>query len=89
MNWTLLGGSLAAVLALAGIAWALGLGGVEPLDEAGARAMAEQLVPGFVAASVTLDQDGGAIVVGTNGDGVTLRRHGARWVHAVEPAARG
>lgn len=79
MNWPLFLGSLAAILALSGAAWALGLGGAEIADEAEARAHAEALLSGFEASRATLTADG-AEVTGADGRRVRLRRLGARFV---------
>jgi alkylated DNA nucleotide flippase Atl1 len=60
MNWWLVGGSLAAVLALAGIARLLGLGGAQRLVTGNdAIQLAEALVSGF---------EGKAGIVATNGE---------------------
>lgn len=80
MMWVQLGGSLAAVLALAGVAWLLGLGGGE-LTEADAVASAEAERPGFRAAGATLRGDGrSATVRSDDGRTVSVRVHGARLV---------
>jgi hypothetical protein len=81
MNWALLAGSLGGVLFLAGVAWALGLGGAELADEQDAMRIAEAELPGFVAVSAKLADDRqSAIVTGADGVQVRLRRHGARFV---------
>jgi hypothetical protein len=81
MNWLLLAGSLAGVLALAGAAWWLGLGEAELADEAEAMRIAEAEVPGFRAVSAELAEDRrGGVVIGDSGERVRLRRHGARFV---------
>lgn len=81
MNWWLLAGSLAGVLALTGVAWLLGLGGAELTDEAEAMAIAEAELPEFEAVSAEVGEDRmSAIVVGADGSRVTIRRHGARFV---------
>lgn len=78
MNWTLLGGSLAAVLALAGIAAWLKLGG-DPLTEADALDAAGDMLPGFVPEAVLLGSDGAAALVrGCGGRVALIKRHGAQ-----------
>jgi hypothetical protein len=79
MNWVLLVGSLAAVLALAGIAHWMGLGGDERLDQETAEDLvAEQ---GFVATETVLDRAGMAALARDADDRVMLvRRHGAHFV---------
>lgn len=80
MNLWLAAGSLAAVLALAGIAWALRLGGSAPLaDDRAVIAMAEAMVSGFEGVSARRLDDGTAIVVGIDGSSVTLEPMGARF----------
>jgi hypothetical protein len=81
MNWWLLAGSLAGVLALTGVAWILGLGGAELHDEAEAMRIAEAELPGFVAAAAALAADRqSAVVTGADGGEIRLRRHGAQFV---------
>lgn len=78
MNWTLLGGSLVAVLALAGIAAWLKLGG-DPLTKADALDAAGDMLPGFVPEAVLLGSDGAAALVRGRGGRVALvKRHGAQ-----------
>lgn len=79
MNWMLLVGSLAAVLALAGIAHWLGLGGDARLDQQEADDLvAEQ---GFDAIETVLDRAGMAALARDAHDRVMLvRRHGAHFV---------
>lgn len=78
MNWTLLGGSLVAVLALAGIAAWLKLGG-DPLDEAAAIDAAGDMLPGFVPEVALLGEDGeAALVRGRKGRVALVKRHGAQ-----------
>ncbi|WP_448659473.1 hypothetical protein ACPVPU_03170 [Sphingomonas sp. CJ99] len=78
MNGLLLAGSLVAVLALAGIARALGLGRIAPLTAAEAGRIAGERVIGFRPGTVVLATDGNAaLVMDRNGDGaVAVRRHG-------------
>ena len=79
-------GSLAGVLALAGAAWALGLGGASLADDADARDTAEALIPGFEAVSVDLTPGhDAAIVTGADGAKVRLTRLGAHFI--AEPVA--
>ena len=74
-----LGGSLAAILALAGIAWALRLG--EPLridDPNHAKALAREADTAFAPAEAAVCEEGGAaIVADAAGRIMVLRRHGA------------
>ncbi|WP_375392136.1 hypothetical protein [uncultured Sphingomonas sp.] len=97
MNWVSLAASLAAVLALAGVAWALRLGRdariASPEEAADA---AEAALAGFEARDVVLGADGaGALAVGADGRLAAVKRHGARaavrevrWA-AVRPTADG
>lgn len=79
MNWALLGGSLAAVLALAGIAWALGLGGGGIADEGEAKVAAEDALSGFAALDAVVAEDGkAALVTGVDGSVALLKLHGAQ-----------
>lgn len=81
MNWLLIAGSLAGVLALTGIAWALGLGGAELADEDEAMRIAEAELPGFVAVSAEVSPDRqSAAVAGADGARVRVRRHGAQFI---------
>lgn len=81
MNWTLLAGSLAGVLGLAAVAKLLGLGGGELASEKDAMAIAEAELPGFVAVSAELAEDRqSAVVRGSDGSDLHLRRHGAQFV---------
>ena len=82
MNWTLLGGSLVAVLALAGIAAWLKLGG-DPLDEAVALDAAGDMLPGFVPEAVLLGSNGAAALVRGRGGRVALVK-----VHGAQAAVR-
>ena len=97
MNWLQLGGSLAAILILAGIAWALRLGGEGTLkNPEEAAAAAEAALAGFEARDVVLGADGaGALAVGADGRLAAVKRHGARpavrevsWA-AVRPTPQG
>lgn len=76
------GGSLIAILALAGLARWLGLGrDVRIADAADAIARAEDAVPGFAGTEVAIDRAGIAALV-RNGAGqvMLVRRHGAQFV---------
>jgi hypothetical protein len=80
MKWPVLGGSLAAILVLAGICWALKLGRVEriasPEDAADA---ADQSLPGFDTVGAVVGADGsGALAVADDGRVAVMKRHGAR-----------
>jgi hypothetical protein len=80
MNWALLAGSLAAVLALGWLAHALRLGGDARIgDEAAARTIAAQ--HHFDAADVIVDRAGtGALARDGTGGFLLIRRHGAHFV---------
>jgi hypothetical protein len=79
----LVAGSLAGVLALAGIAWALGLGGGRIAGETEARRLAEEGLAGFAAERALVSSDGrAAIVRGEDGSLALLK------VHGVHVAAR-
>lgn len=80
MNWLVLAGSLAAILALAGVAWALRLGRDARIDSPEeAAAAAETALAGFAAANVVLGSDGaGALAVGEDGRLAAIKLHGAR-----------
>lgn len=84
MAWQL-GGSLLAILALAGAAWALRLGRDAPIaSPEDAAAAAEAALAGFEATDVVLGADGaGALAVGADGRLAAVKRHGAR--AAVRP----
>ncbi|GAA0736941.1 hypothetical protein [Sphingomonas japonica] len=79
MNWTLLVGSLGAILALAGTARWLGLGGIAIADDAQAIAAAQAAVAGFEAIAAQVDREGrAALVEGADGSAVVLKAAGAR-----------
>lgn len=78
MNWIQLGGSIAAILVLAGIARALRLGESRITDPEAARRFAEEILAGFDAGPALVSQDGGAAIVAGNGTIAVLKRHGAR-----------
>lgn len=79
MSWALLGASLAAVLALSGVAWLLGLGRVAALDAQQAAAEAARLELG-AARDVFLSTDGAAAIVQAEHGVALVRRHGAQLV---------
>ncbi len=79
MNWVQLCGSIVAILFLAGLAWALGLGGAEIADEAEAMRAAEDALSGFEALSATVSTDRRtAMVRGRDGSVAALKLHGAQ-----------
>ncbi|MGP1351784.1 MAG: hypothetical protein ACTS1Z_00535 [Parasphingopyxis sp.] len=79
MNLTVLIGSLAAVFALAAIAWLLGMGRTPRIaDTAQAERLARDAHSGFVPEGAAVSRDGkAALVAGRDGDFVLLREHGA------------
>ena len=79
MNWVLLGGSLVAVLLLAGVAKAMGLGGDVRLDHDAARRIAEN--EGFLPVDLITDRAGiAAIARDAAGQHMLIRRHGVNFV---------
>jgi len=79
MNWMLLGGSLVAIFALAGVARWLDLGGDARIDRDEAVRMAEE--QGFTVADVALDRAGLAALMRDDvGNFMLVRRHGAHFV---------
>ncbi|MFN3943360.1 MAG: hypothetical protein ACK4K7_00355 [Allosphingosinicella sp.] len=79
MKLALLAGSLVAVLALAAVAWLLGLGGGAIGDEAEAMRIAEEDLGGFRAERAFLSADGtAALVLGAGGAAAVLKQHGTR-----------
>jgi hypothetical protein len=79
MNWALLGGSLAAVLGIAAIAWLLRLGGGAITGPEEARRIAEEMLSGFDAGEALVGADGrAALVHGRDGSVALLKQHGAR-----------
>ena len=83
--------SLAAVLALAGLARWLGLGrDVRIRDEDHARALANEAVFGFDAVDLVLDRAGiGALLKADDGRQMVLRRHGAQFVGRILDSTSG
>ena len=77
-----LGVSLLSILALAGLAKLLNLGGdLRIRDEDHARALAQEAVSGFVATDIVIDRAGmGALLKDAAGRQMLLRRHGAAFV---------
>jgi hypothetical protein len=80
VNLALLGGSLAAVLFVAWLVRRLGLGAPTPLDEAGARRVAEETFIGQRFGAVLLDRKGTAALVDGRGAIALVRAHGDKWV---------
>ena len=81
MNWISLAGSLAAVFIVAWLVRGLGLGRAAPLDEAGARRIADETFIGHRFGAVALDRDGrAALVEGSAGEIALVRVHGDKWV---------
>ena len=83
MNWLVFGGSLAAVLALGGVAAWLKLGGVDRSlgDAAEAMRAAEDALSGFDAIAAAVGADGrAALVIGAEARVAVLKAHGARVV---------
>lgn len=79
MNWTLLVGSLVAVLLLAWAAKAMGLGGDIRLTRADALRIASD--EGFDPADIIIDRAGiAAIVRDARGRHMLIRRHGVNFV---------
>ena len=81
MNWIVFAGSLAAILVLGGVAWALRLGGAERSFLAPEEALdaAEQAIAGFVGISAAVGGDGrAALAYGEQARIVVLKTHGAR-----------
>ena len=80
MNWYVLGGSLAAILALAGAAWGLRLGrDVRIASPEEAADAADHALAGFVTANAVVGADGaGALAIGEDGRVAVMKRHGAR-----------
>ena len=76
--WLQLGGSLAAILVLAGIARMLKLGESTIADEATARRFAEDALVGFTAGPALVSPNGNAALVAGNGALALIKRHGAQ-----------
>ena len=83
MNWLGLLGSFAGVLALAAVAWWLGLGRAEPLTREEVAERAQFEFGPFVVRQVFVDREGlTAAVFGDNGRLVLFKKHG------TQPASR-
>ncbi len=78
MSWLELGGSLAAILFLAGIARWLKLGESKIADEATARRFAEDALAGFTAGPALVATNGEAAIVAGQGALALIKRHGAQ-----------
>ena len=78
MNWLQLGGSIVAILLLAGIARMLRLGESKIATAADARRIAEEHLAGFEARHALVGEDGNAALVAGNGAIAILKRHGAQ-----------
>lgn len=78
-------GSLAAILALAGLAWWLKLGPAPRLaDVESAHAAADQAVSGFEPVAISLDHEGhGAIMRDAAGRILLLRPHGGHFAGRI------
>ncbi len=78
-------GSLAAILALAGLAWWMRLGTALPLANADdVRRIAAEIEDGFVPVAVACDEEGaGALVRDSQGRIMLIRPHGNRFVGRV------
>lgn len=78
MNLMLLFASLAAILAVAGLVWLLQLGESKIGDAQDAARIAEEQIAGFQSGPVLMSDDGeAALIEGTDGRVVILKRHGA------------
>lgn len=78
-------GSLAAILVLAGIAYALRLGGVPQLaDAAAAQRAASEAVDAYQSIALAIDRDGrGAIMRDANGRILLLKPHGNKFAGRI------
>jgi hypothetical protein len=88
MNWVQLGGSVVAILFLAGVAWALGLGRAEIADEREAMQAAEDALSGFEAVSATVSADRRTAMVRGKDGVAALKLHGAQIAARRIDAAR-
>jgi hypothetical protein len=73
-----LGGSILAILALAGVARMLRLGDSRIGSEDDARRFAEEALAGFEAGRALVSGDGGAALVEGQGTVAVIKRHGAQ-----------
>lgn len=80
MNWALAAGSLAAVLVLAGIAWALGLGHRNIGTQDDAADLLAELLPGFTPRSIWVSHDRKTALALDVDRVALLRSHGAKFV---------
>ncbi len=87
MNPFVLGGSIVAILLLAGTVWAFRLGGLMGLDEASARHEAEAAIAGFEGVSAAVSKAGDAALVEGRIGFALVRAHGAH--HVVRPLLAG
>jgi hypothetical protein len=78
VNWVQFVGSLAGIIGLAVIAHLLKLGEARIDDAAKARALAEDMLAGFVARAAIVGNDGNAALVAGNGAIAILKRHGSK-----------
>jgi hypothetical protein len=78
VSWTLIAGSIAAVLALAAIARRARLGAVDIADPETAMALAEANLVGFHARHALVGGNGEGALVAGNGTLALLKRNGAR-----------
>ena len=78
-------GSLVAILALAGFAYALKLGGRPKLMDTNlAQSLANEAVDGFTAASIALDKNGnGAVLRDAQGRILLLKPHGNKFAGRI------
>lgn len=85
MNWIVLAGSLAMVLALAGVARLLRLGGDDRIaDAAHAMRLAADADAGFVAVAAAVDRAGmAALIRGADGRHMLIRRHGTMFAARI------
>lgn len=78
MDWIVLGGSLAAICAVAALVHFLRLGGASIADEREAMQLAEDNLSGFTPSSAIISSDGqSAIVTGSDNQAALVKRHGA------------
>ncbi|NNC73084.1 MAG: hypothetical protein HKN78_09455 [Sphingomonadaceae bacterium] len=80
MDWVTLAGSLAAVFAVAGIVWFMGMGKSQRIaDPEQAMALARDAHSGFCPVDALVDNEGAAaLVAGEGGTVVLVRPHGAQ-----------
>jgi hypothetical protein len=84
MEWPILLGSVAAILAVSGLVAWLKLGEVTLDGPADACRWADELIPGFSATGAILSSDAqSALVIGQDQRLVLLKRHGAQFVGRI------